>query len=104
MIRDAIEGYVETLMAHGEEVPTDEDIIASASSTPDLRMTKATIFSPKTIIWLAYDCGLGDIGVADSCGLDLCVGDPMSGNLQHIVDPALDPPVAVLVPGGLVFS
>lgn len=27
MIRDAIEVYVETLMAHGEEVPTDEDII-----------------------------------------------------------------------------
>ncbi len=27
MIRDAIEVYVETLTAHGEEVPTDEDII-----------------------------------------------------------------------------
>jgi len=27
MARDAIEGYVQTLIAHGEEVPTDEDII-----------------------------------------------------------------------------
>lgn len=27
MARDAIEGYVQILIAHGEEVPTDEDII-----------------------------------------------------------------------------
>jgi predicted RNase H-like HicB family nuclease len=27
MERDAIEGYVQILIAHGEEVPTDEDII-----------------------------------------------------------------------------
>ena len=27
MVRDAIEGYMQILKAHGEEVPTDEDII-----------------------------------------------------------------------------
>lgn len=27
MARDAIEGYVQILIAHGEEVPTDEDTI-----------------------------------------------------------------------------
>jgi predicted RNase H-like HicB family nuclease len=27
MAKDAIEGYVQILIAHGEEVPTDEDII-----------------------------------------------------------------------------
>jgi len=27
MVRDAIEIYVETLISHGEEVPTDESVI-----------------------------------------------------------------------------
>lgn len=27
MARDAIEGYVQIMIAHGEEIPTDEDII-----------------------------------------------------------------------------
>ncbi len=27
MIKDAIEGYVETLKSHGAEVPTDDDVL-----------------------------------------------------------------------------
>jgi antitoxin HicB len=27
MVRDAIVGYVKTLEAHGEEIPTDEDVL-----------------------------------------------------------------------------
>jgi predicted RNase H-like HicB family nuclease len=27
MVRDAIKGYVETLIAHGEEVPADNTVI-----------------------------------------------------------------------------
>ncbi len=50
-----------------------------------------------------YGC-LGDLGVRNGGGLDLCVGDSVSGYLQHIIDSALDPPVAILVAGGLVSS
>jgi len=55
-------------------------------------------------IGLADDGCLCDLGVRNGCGLNLCVGDSVSGYLQHIINSALDPPVAILVAGGLVSS
>ena len=56
------------------------------------------------LIRLADDGCLSDLGVRNGGGLDLSIGDSVSCNLQHIIDSALDPPVAILVAGGLVSS
>ena len=56
------------------------------------------------LIGLADNGCLCDLGVRNGGGLDLSVGDSVSGYLQHIVNAALDPPVAILVAGGLVSS
>jgi hypothetical protein len=41
--------------------------------------------------------GLGDVGVGDQGRLDLGGGEPVSGDVHHVVDPAEHPDVAVLV-------
>ena len=45
----------------------------------------------------ADDSCLANLGMRDESGLDLSVGEPVSGYLQHIVDSALDGEVSILV-------
>ena len=56
------------------------------------------------LIRLADDGCLSHLGMRYQCGLNLCVGDSVSGNLQHIIDSALDEEVSILVLHGLVAS
>ena len=50
----------------------------------------------------ADDRGLGDLRVRDQRRLDLGGGDPVAGHVHHVVDPAEQPDVAVVVLLGAV--
>ena len=45
---------------------------------------------------------LGDLGVADQRAFDLGGAEPVAGDVEHVVDPAGDPVIAVLVAAAAV--
>src|SRR4051812_35551166 len=50
------------------------------------------------VVRVADDGGFGDLGVADQGTLDLGGAEPVAGNVEHVVDAAGDPVIAVRVP------
>ena len=49
------------------------------------------------VVRIADDRGLGDLGMGDQRALDLGGAEPVPGDIDHVVDPAGDPVVPVLV-------
>ena len=67
------------------------------ASIPFFRVTKQTSAWPFSVVGPADDSGLGHEGVRDDGALDLGRADPVPRDVQHVVNSADDPEIAVLV-------
>ena len=69
---------------------------------PSFRVTNAAIAWPLSSCGLAHHRRLRHRGVVHQRALDFHRADPVPGDVQHVVHPAQDPPVAVVVQLGAV--
>ena len=85
------------LLAH----PVAQFFVSASASSPAGRSPRHTTYantdSPLIVVRLADHRGLGDPRMRHQRRFDLHRAEPMAGDVQHVVDAAHDPEVAVLV-------
>ena len=79
-----------------------DDVGSPPSRRDSRRMTNAHDGLAGRLVGGADDGGLGDLRVRDQRRLDLGGREPVAGHVHHVVDPAEQPDVAVVVDLGAV--